>query len=367
MRLKILLFLLISCAFAKAQTITIIPNPTAPAIAAWTGTGSLFGYSGTPIILNNQLITQYNPTGISDPATAGFKLQLAVYDGVNYQLINNPDNGPGVYFQGPQIIFNNKMFFIYLNISGTQQLASFDGSSITLYANPDAGLGYIGSPRVFNNELYGAYNNISGVIQFAKFTGSGLSLIANPDNSAIGFNFNYATVLNNKLVSRYVTEAGPKQLATYDGTAWTILPNPDNTTRGVYPDYPIIYDGKIYWIYYSETNQYQILQYDGVTNPALIANPQNSSVNDGGMVGFPIISQDTLFFQYYNTSGIYQLAKFDGTSISLVPKHLAITGSPLYTTIIFIFYIKRLITRAILPGMIHRQTALLFIRIPMPA
>ncbi|MEO6456071.1 MAG: hypothetical protein ABIN97_18465, partial [Ginsengibacter sp.] len=202
----------------NAQNITVVPNPGVPDIFAWTGSGALSGYTGTPIVLNNSLVLEYNPTGTSDLSKV--KQQLAVYKtGDSLHLIPNPDAGQGVYFQSIQIIFNNKLFFIYLDASGVQRLASFDGTSITLYPNPDASpSGFIGSPRIFNNNLYVAYQNAAGVTQFGRFNGSGITLIPNPDNSSIGFYNNYSVVFNNKICSRYVTAAGPKKLATFDGT-----------------------------------------------------------------------------------------------------------------------------------------------------
>lgn len=321
----------------QAQNIVVLSNPTTPDIFAWTGSGAYAGYTGTPIVLNNTLVLQYNATSTSNLAQV--KQQLAVYTpGNSIQLIPNPDAGQGVFFQSVQIVFDNKLFFIYLDASGKQRLASFNGVSITLYPNPDASpSGYIGSPRILNNNLYVAYQNISGVTQFGRFNGSGITLIANPDNSNTGFFNNYSAVFNNKLVSRYVTAAGPRQLASFDGTQWTIIPNPDNTTnRGVQPIFPIVYKNKMYFTYYSATNQYQYLQYDGVSNPTLIANPQASSANLGGVTGnFSIVHDDTLFCQYYDVNNVYRLAKFDGNNISLVPNPDATTYGYWYTPIVY--------------------------------
>jgi hypothetical protein len=342
----ILLFLCCNAALRlSAQAVNVITNPTVPDIFTWAGTGgALSGYAGTPIIFNNSLVLEYNPTGTSD--LTAVQLQLAVYTGGStLQLIPNPDAGQGVYFESVQLIFNNKLFFIYLNAAGIQQLASFDGTSITLYPNPDASVnGYVGSPRIFNGSLYVAYVNVNGVTQFGKFTGSGISLIPNPDASTQGFYFDYSVVFDGKLCSRYITAAGPKQLATFDGTSWTLLPNPDATTRGVIPAFPVNYKNKLYFIYYSATNQYQFMQYDGTNNPTLVANPVDASSNNGGVSGFPIVYNDTLFYQYYNTSNILQLGKFDGTTMSLVPNPDATTygfyNTPIvYNNNLYIFYV----------------------------
>lgn len=329
----------LACVFSFAQNITVVPNPAAPFIFAWTGNGALSGYTGTPIIFKNSLVLEYNPTGTSDLAQV--KQQLAVYtSGDSLHLIPNPNGGQAVYFGSFKIIFDNKIFFIYLDVSGVQKLASFDGSSITVYPNPDAATsGVIGSFRILNNNLYLAYQNAATVTQLARFNGSGITLIANPDNSTAGYFNNYSVVFNNKIVSRYVTAAGPRQLATFDGNQWTILPNPDNTTnRGVQPVFPTLYNNKLYFVYYSTTNQYQLLQYDGQNNPTLIANPQNSGSNGGGATSTPgmsIVFNDSLYFQYYDINNVYRLAKFNGSTVSLVPNPDATTYGYWYTPIVY--------------------------------
>ncbi len=351
MKQKLLLIIIIVFAvcnsfIASAQSINVVPNPSTPGIFAWTGSGALSGYAGNADTLNNTLVLEYNASGTSDTASSGFKLQLAVYNAGNntIQLIPNPDAGHGVYFNSVQIVFNNKLFIIYLDAANVQRLASFDGTSVTLYPNPDAGLGYIGSPRIYNNNLYVAYSNAAGVTQFARFNGSGLTLIPNPDNSSKGFFNDYAVIFDGKICSRYITVAGPKQLATYDGISWTLIPNPDNTSRGFYPDFPVEYHNKLYILYYSAADQYQYMVWDGVSNPTLIANPENSSTNNGGVTGLPILYNDTLFFQYYNTSNVYQLAKLGGSSISLVPNPdnttFGYSNIPvMYNNNLYIFYI----------------------------
>ncbi|MFT3680451.1 MAG: hypothetical protein QM791_09280 [Ferruginibacter sp.] len=318
----------------KAQTITVVPNPTAPDIFAWVtpagNVGAVAGYTGVLAVYNNSLVLGYNTSGTSD--LNQIKQQLAVYKtGDSLHLIPNPDAGQGVYFQTLQIAFDNKLFFIYNDAAGVQRLASFNGTSITLYPNPDAStVGFIGSPRILNNTLYVAYVNAAGVTQFGRFTGTGITLIPNPDNGNVGFFNNYSVVFNNKLVGRYVTtSAGPKRLASFDGTQWTILPNPDNTPdRGVQPVFPTLYKNKLYFVYLSVTGQRQLMEYDGSSNPKLIANPQNSGVNAGGATitdGFSLVYNDTMFYQYYDINNVYRLAKFDGTTVSLVPNPDATT------------------------------------------
>ncbi len=326
----------------QAQTIQVVPNPDAPDIFAYSG-GPLSGYTGNPIILNGSLSLQYQPASSNFSSDSNYILQQAAYSGSIHQTAN-PDGGKGSYFNAPQVVFNNKVFYIYLNAQGTQQLASFDGTLVTLYPNPDGGLGYIGSPRIFNNSLYVAYSNAAGATQLGKFTGTGITLIPNPDNSTIGYYYNYSFVFAGKLCSRYVTASGVRQLAVFDGTSWALLPNPDNTANGLVKAFPVLYHNKLYFKYFSATNQFQLLQYDGVNNPTLIPNPVDASSNNGGYAGFPIVYNDTLFIQYYNTANALQVAKFGGTSISLVPNpdnsSYGFYNTPIvYNNNLYIFYV----------------------------
>ena len=103
---------------SNAQSITVVPNPNAPGTFAWTGFGPLSGYSGTPIILKNSLVVEYNSTSTSDTTRGIGKQQLAVYNGGDsLHLIPNPDGGQ-VIFQDVQLVHNDSLFFIYLDASG---------------------------------------------------------------------------------------------------------------------------------------------------------------------------------------------------------------------------------------------------------
>ncbi len=336
--------ILTSSLTVKSQTISVVPNPSTPPTFTWAGSGALSGYSGNPIVFNNTLVLEYNTSNTSDQNL--IVQQLAVYKGGDtLHLISNPDAGQGVYLESVQLIYNNLLFFIYLNASGIQQLASFDGTSITLYPNPDGGLGYIGSPRIYNGNLYVAYSNASGVTQFGEFTGSGINLIANPDASTTGFFNDYSVVFNNMICSRYVAVDGTKHLATYNGTSWTIWPNPDASTRGVFPAFPGLYHNALYFIYVSTvTNQFQFLKFDGTNNPTLVTNPDNPSAIQGGVSGFPIVYNDTLFYQYQDASGVFRLGKFDGATMSLVNDPDATSygfwNTPIiYNNNLYIFYL----------------------------
>jgi hypothetical protein len=341
----ILLFgILFTANVLNAQSISIVTNPTIPDIFEWTSGGALSGYCGKPMEFNNTLVLQYNAASESDITEA--PIQFAVYNGGDsLHLIPNPGAGTGVYFQGPQLVFNNKLFFIYIDSTQAQKLASFDGTSITVYPNPDASTsGFIGSPRIYNNQLYGVYINAAGVTQFGVFNGSGLTLIPNPDNSPTGFRYDYSVIFDNKICANYQNANNVGQLATYDGTSWTLFPNPDNSAYGIQGVFPVNYNNKLYWDYFSSTNQFQLMQFDGTDAPTLIANPEDESANNGGYAGLPIVNDDTLFIQYYNAENVLQLAKFGGTALTLVPNPDATTygywNTPVvYNNQLYIFYL----------------------------
>ena len=322
---RCLLLLLLSCCVkisGNTQTFDVVPNPTSTGSFQILGAGgAASGYAGTPIAFKNSLVLEYNASNVNQNYFAGTQttLQLAVYNGGDsLHLIPNPDNGLGVYFQNVQIVYNNKLYFGYINSSGIVQLATFNGTSITLYPNPDASTnGEAGSFRIFRDSLYGLYVNAAGINQFAKVTSSGLSLIPNPDNSPYGFVQDYAVIFNNRICSRYVNAAGVAVLATYDGNSWTMWPNPDNTAYGYQPLFAVPYHNKLYIQYYSSTHEFQLMEWDGTNNPTLIPNLQY--IQQGGYVGNPIVYDDTLFFKYYSADYTNHLAKFDGTSITLVP------------------------------------------------
>ncbi len=321
---KIIPLLLLAAATANAQTFDVIPNPTSTGSFQILGAGgAVSGYAGTPIALNNSLVLEYNATNNNQNYFAGTQttIQFAVYKGGDsLHLISNPDNGLGVSFQGSEIVTNNKLYFVYINASNVGQLASFDGSSITLYPNPDAstkGVLGTGSLIMFRDSLYCLYVSSAGTWQFAKFTGSGLSLIPNPDNTVYGFYQDNAVIFNDRICSRYVNAAGTAVLATYDGNSWTMWSNPDGTAYGYQPIRAISYHNKLCIQYYSSAGEFRLMQWDGTNNPALIPNLQ--FLAQGGYVGSPIIYNDTLFFKYLSANSTNQLAKFDGTSITLVP------------------------------------------------
>ena len=316
--------------FAQVQ---IVPDVSSPVYDYTYPNGEpYFGYSGDPILYNNNLFLSYQAIP-SDGAFAGQSpIQIAQYNGTGLTLIPNPDASIYGYQIGIQpIVYNNDLYINYLDANLINRLAQYDGTSLTLITNPDATTGgYFGAPIVYNNKLYIEYSTVSAVRQLAQFDGTSLTLIPNPDASPNGYVGN-PIVFNNKLCLKYSNAVnGAWELGQYDGTNFTLLPNPDGTIHG-YQGNPIIFNSKLYMMYDNISNKNQLMVYDGSSSPTLIANPDAGN----GCVGLPIIYNSNLYVQYQNVSGAYQLAKYDGTSLTLIPNPDASTYGYWNTPIIY--------------------------------
>ncbi|MDQ2862178.1 MAG: T9SS type A sorting domain-containing protein [Bacteroidota bacterium] len=327
-----------------AQTVTVVPEANSQYDFETSGT-PLWGYTGNPIVYNNQLYVQYQRVPYGLAQNNKVPMQLAQYSGNTLNLIANPDttlNFVASGYVGNPIVFNNKLYINYQNKAGVNQLAAYNGgNALQLIANPDASLyGYQGSPIIYNNALYIVYTNAAGTNQLAKFDGITVTLIPNPDASRYGYQGN-PIVFNGKLFVKYSVNIGngPWTLASFDGTTWKVYPNPDASNYG-YQGNQIIFNGKLYGRYASSiTGKSQLMVYDGSSNPTLISNPDAGY----GYNGFPIVNNNTLFIQYKNTLNVLQLATYKGSSISLIPNPDASStgyqGTPIiYNNTLCIFY-----------------------------
>lgn len=334
-----------SASSINAQTVTVVPEANSQSFDYETTGSPLWGYTGNPIVYNNQLYVQYQRVPYGLAQNNKVPLQLAQYSGNTLNLIANPDttlNFVASGYAGNPIIFNNKLYINYQNKSGVNQLAAYSGgNTLQLIANPDASAyGYQGSPILYNNALYIMYANAAGVNQLAKYDGTTVTLIPNPDASRYGYQGN-PIVFNGKLFVKYSVNIGngPWTLASFDGTSWTIYPNPDASNYG-YQGNQIIFNGKLYGRYASSiTGKSQLMVFDGSTNPTLISNPDAGY----GYNGFPIVNSNTLFIQYKNASNVLQLATYTGNSMALIPNPDASTtgyqGTPIiYNNTVCIFY-----------------------------
>ncbi|MFS8083447.1 MAG: hypothetical protein ACMG51_08350, partial [Ginsengibacter sp.] len=326
-----------------AQTVTVVPE-------AWTqydyitiGT-PLWGYTGNPIVYNNQLYVQFQQVPYGLAQNNKVPLQLAQYSGNTLNLIANPDTllTAASGYVGNPIVYNNKLYINYQNKAGVNQLAAYNGgTTLQLIPNPDASpYGYTGAPIIYNNALYIGYQNAAGVSQLAKFDGTTVTLIPNPDASPYGYQGN-PIVFNGKLFVKYSVNigSGPWTLASFDGTSWKVFPNPDASNYG-YQGNQVIFHGQLYGRYASSlTGKSQLMVCNGSSNPTLISNPDAGY----GYNGFPIVYGDSLFIQYKNISNVLQLAIYNGSSITLVPNPDASSsgyqGTPIvYNNTLCIFY-----------------------------
>ncbi len=290
------------------STTHLVPNPTSGAV------------DGDFIIYNNNLYVQYNNSTTDSLGQFHLKYQMAVYDGTNLKLINNPDSGFGYYYLSGEIVFQNNLYINYENASGKYQMAKYDGISLSLIPNPDAGAG-LGDSTVFilyNNNLYFNYENAAGKLQLAKYDGNAITLIANPDlgNGFIG----YPIVYDGNLYFQYQSNSYVFQLAKFDGTSVTLFPNPE-AGQG-FLRFPIIYSNSLYFEYQNTADVSQLAQFKG-DSIHLIPNP------DGG-TGFtiaPVVFNGSLYFGYYNASFIPQLARFSDNTLPLTLLSFSATGT----------------------------------------
>jgi len=343
---KILIAIFVICFSAPsidAQTVTVVPEPNSQFDYATIGT-PLWGYTGNPIVYNNQVYVQYQRVPYNLASNNKVPLQLAQYTGNTLNLIANPDTSITIAsgYVGNPIVYNSKLYINYQNAAGANQLAEYNGgNTLKLIPNPDASTyGYQGAPIIYNNALYIIYANAAGINQLAKFDGTTVTLIPNPDASRYGYQGN-PIVFNGKLFVKYSVNIGngPWTLASFDGTSWKVFPNPDASNYG-YQGNQVIFNGKLYGRYASSlTGKSQLMVCDGSSNPTLIPNPDAGY----GYNGFPIVNNNTLFIQYKNTSNVLQLATYNGTSIALIPNPDASStgyqGTPIvYNNTLCIFY-----------------------------
>jgi gliding motility-associated-like protein len=281
----------------NGATITLVPNPD--------GAAGPNGYLANPIVYNSDLYFQYQ-----DASGIG---RLAQYDGVGVTLITNPDAASGGV-QGldasgtnTPIIYNNALYVNYLNASGVYQLGKFDGATLSLVPNPDAGTGgsyFDQTPIVYNNKLYFQYINTAGNFQIVQYDGTTMAFLSYPAGGAF---FSVTSplpwlIFNNDLFVQYYNGAAYLQLAQYNGASTSLVADPAGAIQ--YFGSPIIYNSQLYTNFQNSGSNFQLSQYDG--NVANLI--PNVSAGDPGYAGFPIIFGTKLYFMYQNSSFNYQLA-----------------------------------------------------------
>jgi hypothetical protein len=293
---KVILFCIVLLCLSHlnivAQVIRLVPNVG--------GIVANQGYYADPIVYNNLLYFQYvNSAGV---------YQLGKYDGISITLIPNPDSSKTGY-EGNNIIYNNKLYFQYTNTKGVSQLGQYDGTSIKLIPNPDSStVGYDGTNYqdtayiLYGNKLYFQYTNVIGINQLAQYDGNKITLIPNLNSTDPGYN-GWPIIYNGILYFQYLTGLGGQELAQFDGTTMT--------SRGAdFEGWPIVYGNKLFFPSASKIPMVGIqLMMDNGTVDSIIS-PDKSF----GAFQYPVIYNDDLYYM----SGIGNLAQYNGDSISVI-------------------------------------------------
>lgn len=126
------------------------------------------GVVGKPVLFGSDIFFQYQ--GAADK----YFLGKHTPGDTSLSLITNlsaNDTGVGSKFKE----FNGDLYFIYTTSAvspakAPSYLAKYDGTSITVFPNPDSGEGVLDTNFVvYSNELYFPYKNAAGVVLLAKY------------------------------------------------------------------------------------------------------------------------------------------------------------------------------------------------------
>jgi len=268
----------------------------------------------SPIIYNNKLFFGYQDTSLS---------YLASYDGVNLQIIANPDTGKWG-FQNSLIVYNQALYFNYhistpndYPYNGYEALAKFNGDSINLIGISD--YGYF-SPILYNNYLL-IGDKYEGVLMGTHWTTSALSKWDSNNNGAWlegtydinpydDFGYQGCSIIYNDymyFINNTINNANC--ISKYDNISVYCLQRPDSTGSGFF-DSPIVYNNKLYYCYSDMNSKYVLTKYDGTPFVKI----QNSSSSDMGVLGNLIVFNNALYFKYLSVSNKYQLGKYIDTT-----------------------------------------------------
>ncbi|KMQ66409.1 hypothetical protein ACM46_02415 [Chryseobacterium angstadtii] len=126
------------------------------------------GVVGNPVLFGTDVFFQYQGTG------GKYFLGKYTPGDTGLSIISNPsagDTGIGAKFKE----FNGALYFTYKTSAVSPNvipsyLAKYDGNAITVFPNPDGGLGVRdNSFVVYNNELYFSYENVNKTVVLAKY------------------------------------------------------------------------------------------------------------------------------------------------------------------------------------------------------
>lgn len=316
-----------------SQTLIAVPNAANHVVSYIPSSEN---ESDVPFIFQNQLVVR-----LTESPNNRFQ-KLALFDGQNYNIVNNPDNGEG--YLGYPITFRNELYVRYKTSNGTTQLAKLVGNQLRIIPNI-ADNSYEGLPFVYKNRLY--FMNISqGGLNLAYYDGNTINLSYSQVNRrTIIYKDKLYFVSGNKVIqddastqSVFLETTGLAPAATdfaihqdtlfmmvhrankilkTNGTTIQEVAIPNNI-NGEYPYYVnISLNDKLYIFYgYPLMGQCKMIEYHrGGTR--LINNPDNGAGIDI-YASKPIVYRDTLFFHYIDAQRNYHLAKLNGSSISFL-------------------------------------------------
>lgn len=233
---------------------------------------------------------------------------------INAQVttIANPDSGQGYqpFRDKNGVTYNGKFYFSYSSLTSTQ-LAEFDGTSISLIANPGNQTGFIQNMINFNNQVY-YFTQSNNKYRLATYNGSNVSLINNPEIGDIRAEVN-PIIFQNNLYFVFITESLEQKLAKFDGSTITLMNAPVVNTN-IYEFFE--FNNKLYYTSNTITSKTVLSQFDG-TNTSILTNPDATGNVRGGNFA---IQNSKLYFGYSNASGNkFNLVEFNGTSSTLLP------------------------------------------------
>jgi ligand-binding sensor domain-containing protein len=269
------------------------------------------GVGSSKIIYNNKLYSWYTTECWTVGSHQYCSYKLAEYNGNSINLINLPGSPNNLI---EKFILNNNLYialgYQYPHM-GTQysfsMLYKFDGTNFSEVngAGYDCyfGCGFSGAPLIFNDSLYFIYNsgNYSKYI-LAKYNGTTVSYIDNPTNSygLQGSLIKY----NNSLFFDYNLGYPKSCLAKYDGNQVSLIQNSNNNDNGIAGNM-IIFNNKLYFQYKNESGNFQLAKYsDTVTNPPVVFNVTSGgtylSCESGSKVKLSGSQANTMYYLFKN-------------------------------------------------------------------
>jgi Secretion system C-terminal sorting domain len=242
-------------------------------------------------------------------------------EGTNCYLVNVRSSLPNYsmyHFQKEPVTFGNKLLFIVQGSTGTHW-AQYSNGVVQLIPNPTAGFGveheYAGTV-IYNNKLYFSYVDANNKLRCSQLDGMTITFINTAFGGAMAAH-NFPVVFNNAL---YFTNPGQSDLhlAKYDGQQITVVQNSPQLI--VMPGSPILFNGNLY---VRVVNHLAKLEEDFVknediqTNINIFPNPVNdylviehTGVQESSIKIVNVLGQEMLSKKLQNTQNSIYIADF---------------------------------------------------------